>query len=347
MSKPESRSGRTPTSEARRIITAWLEDRGQGRPALHIVFGIGYFPDSDIGVSRFPIYFPVTCDGDPRDPGAKVTIHYETPIGLDESELPLLLPELDDFKPGADPAGPLARAAAWRFFQRAGGGSLARRTRCRMGRIVLVLLAVPRPTQRPGGVQSQAYDDWMPSISTWAGASTPSCTSLRALLAQGALRHRARQNSEPFTRLVHQGMILGENNQKMSKARGNVINPDDIVQAYGADALRMYEMFMGPLEQMKPWQTSGIDGVRRFLERAWNVATGPLSDDAGDYDEPTQRLVHKTIQKVSHDIEALRFNTAISAMMILVKHLGTLSTVPREALRDLTLLLSPFRSARR
>jgi leucyl-tRNA synthetase len=153
------------------------------------------------------------------------------------------------------------------------------------------------------------------------------------------------RDAEPFTKLVHQGMILGENNEKMSKARGNVVNPDDVVRSHGADALRVYEMFMGPLEQVKPWQTSGIEGIRRFLDRLWNVCSGeglPITDDAAAYDLPTKRLVHKTVKKVTGDIEAMRFNTAISAMMILVKHLGTLAAVPREAARVLALIVAPF-----
>jgi leucyl-tRNA synthetase len=121
-----------------------------------------------------------------------------------------------------------------------------------------------------------------------------------------------------------------------------VVNPDDIVRDYGADSLRVYEMFMGPLEQVKPWQTSGMEGARRFLERTWNLATGPLADAPAAYDDATKRLVHKTIRKVTHDIEALRFNTAISTMMILVRHLGGLDAVPRRAIEDLALIVSPF-----
>jgi leucyl-tRNA synthetase len=150
------------------------------------------------------------------------------------------------------------------------------------------------------------------------------------------------QDAEPFRKLVHQGLILGENNERMSKSRGNVVNPDDVVREHGADALRLYEMFMGPLEQVKPWQTSGIEGVARFLDRAWAVATGPRTDDPAAYDEATARLVHKTIKKVTQDIESLRLNTPISAMMILVKHLGSLEVVPTDAVRALALLLSPF-----
>jgi leucyl-tRNA synthetase len=128
----------------------------------------------------------------------------------------------------------------------------------------------------------------------------------------------------------------------MSKSLGNVVNPDDVVRSHGADALRLYEMFMGPLEAVKPWQTNGIEGVARFLERVWNVATGKVTDDPSAYDDETKRAVHKCVKKVGEDIDALRFNTAISAMMILVKHLGALPAVPREALKMLVLVLSPF-----
>jgi len=135
-------------------------------------------------------------------------------------------------------------------------------------------------------------------------------------------------------------MILGENNEKMSKSRGNVINPDDVVREFGADALRAYEMFMGPLEQVKPWKTSGIQGVRRFLERVYKLC---LSSEAeAKADEATLRLVHKTIKKVGDDIEAMHFNTAVSALMILSNHLSTLQPVPMDAARTLVLLLSPI-----
>jgi leucyl-tRNA synthetase len=134
-------------------------------------------------------------------------------------------------------------------------------------------------------------------------------------------------------------MILGENNEKMSKSRGNIVNPDDVVRSHGADSLRVYEMFMGPIESVKPWQTSGIEGIRRFLDRVFLAVTGPICETC---DTETKRLLHKTIKKVGGDIEALRFNTAISAMMILINHLRALDAVPREAAEALTLIVSPF-----
>ncbi|MGZ3455870.1 MAG: class I tRNA ligase family protein, partial [Polyangiales bacterium] len=132
---------------------------------------------------------------------------------------------------------------------------------------------------------------------------------------------------------------VGSVAMKMSKSRGNVVNPDDIVRDHGADSLRVYEMFMGPLEATKPWQTNGVIGVRRFLDRAWNVM---VEAGEGALDDETNRLLHKTIKKVGEDIEALRFNTAISAMMILSNRFAEAKEVPKEAAEKFALILSPF-----
>jgi leucyl-tRNA synthetase len=145
---------------------------------------------------------------------------------------------------------------------------------------------------------------------------------------------------EPFMRLVHQGMILGEDGQKMSKSVGNVVNPDDLIDRFGADALRIYEMFMGPLESVKPWQMSGIQGARRFLDRLHAIATRPLSDAPAD--EATERLVHRTVKDVTERIETLRFNTAISLMMTLANHLNSFDQPQRNCVEKLVLLASPF-----
>ena len=118
---------------------------------------------------------------------------------------------------------------------------------------------------------------------------------------------------EPFTKLIHQGMILGEDSQKMSKSRGNVVNPDDVLKVFGADAFRVYEMFMGPLEDVKPWQTSGLKGTKRFLDRIWNLFQRGITEDAPS--EKLKRSLHKTVKKVTEDIERMRFNTAIAIMM--------------------------------
>jgi leucyl-tRNA synthetase len=128
--------------------------------------------------------------------------------------------------------------------------------------------------------------------------------------------------------------------EKMSKSRGNVVNPDTVIAEVGTDSLRVYEMFMGPLEQMKPWQTSGIQGVRRFLERLHAIATRELVEGEGDTE--TQKLLHRTVKKVSEDIDAFRMNTAVSTMMILANHLNGLAQPPRQAVEKLVLCVAPF-----
>lgn len=130
----------------------------------------------------------------------------------------------------------------------------------------------------------------------------------------------------------------------MSKSRGNVVNPDDVVDAHGADALRLYEMFMGPLEAVKPWQTSQVAGVVRFQNKLYNVVQSAVQNDSSvAMDDETTKILHKTMKKVTEDIESMSFNTAISAMMVLTNHLTTLKDkVPREAAEKLTLMVSPF-----
>ena len=328
-----------------------------------------------------------------------------------DSELPLKLPDLEDFKPTGDPEGPLAKVPDWRFFQK-DGKWFARETNTmpQWAGSCWYYLRYLDPKNAASGWTSEDYDAWMP-VDLYVGGSEHAVLHLlyarfwhKVLYDMGLVK-----TDEPFTKLVHQGLILGtsyryfrtlttdgaahrlvpgtakvlrptdppeirlaETNElveeqwaredevemrdnkifhralgvevvmvaeKMSKSRGNVVNPDDIVKSHGADALRLYEMFMGPLEAVKPWQTSAIEGVRRFLDRTWNVCTN-VSDDAAT--EETKRLVHKTIKKVTEDIDHMRFNTAISAMMILVKHLGALPATPRESAKALALLVSPF-----
>ena len=152
---------------------------------------------------------------------------------------------------------------------------------------------------------------------------------------------------EPFKKLVHQGIVLGEDNQKMSKSRGNVVNPDEMIDRFGADAVRLYEMFMGPLEAMKPWSTRGVEGVTRFLERVWRMIVneeGRLSAAVVSSVAALehQRILHQTIKKVTEDIEHLRFNTAISQMMVFTNEMTKLEQRPRSLIEPFVLVLSPF-----
>ena len=151
---------------------------------------------------------------------------------------------------------------------------------------------------------------------------------------------------EPFARLVNQGLILGEDNEKMSKSRGNVVNPDDVIDDHGADAFRLYEIFMGPLEAVKPWSTRSIEGVDRFLNRLWRILVTERGLNPQLQEAPVEgdlkRLLHATIKKVTEDIEALHLNTAISALMVLLNALEDARPLPRAAVETLILLLSPF-----
>lgn len=147
---------------------------------------------------------------------------------------------------------------------------------------------------------------------------------------------------EPFKKLVNQGLILGPDGQKMSKSRGNVINPDEVVKEYGADVLRMYEMFMGPLEDEKPWDTQGIVGIKRFLDRVWNLQSRIKNQESKIKDDKIEIALNKTIKKVTEDIESFRLNTAISAMMILVNEIENQEKLSIAGYESLVKLLSPF-----
>jgi leucyl-tRNA synthetase len=326
---------------AKKKVTEWLVDKGLGRPKTEYKLRDWVFSRQRYWGEPFPIYFPVTVkDGDPRS-GGTCEIHYDQPIAVDESELPLRLPELEDFSPGDEPAGALARAADWRFFQK-DGKWFARETNTmpQWAGSCWYYLRYADPSNRQTGWSKQADEQWMP-VDLYVGGAEHAVLHLlyarfwhKVLFDIGAVK-----DPEPFMKLVHQGMILGEDNEKMSKSRGNVINPDDIVKDNGADALRLYEMFMGPLEAVKPWQTSQISGVVRFRKRVYRLVTSPLVDDI---DDDSDKLLHKTIKKVTEDIESMAFNTAISAMMELCNHLNALDAVPRAAAEALTLLVSPF-----
>jgi leucyl-tRNA synthetase len=147
---------------------------------------------------------------------------------------------------------------------------------------------------------------------------------------------------EPYKKLFNQGMIQGEDGQKMSKSRGNVINPDDVISEYGADSMRLYEMFMGPLDKSKPWSTKGLQGCARFAEKVWRVYSNTDKYSDKPDSEETIRLLHQTIAKVTNDLDNMRFNTAISQMMIFSNHLQTKDQINTNTLKTFLLLLNPF-----
>jgi leucyl-tRNA synthetase len=329
------------TAEFKKQITANLEAAGKGKARVEYKLRDWIFSRQRYWGEPIPIYFPVDTDGDPRE-GADYTIRYEEPMAVEESELPLRLPELEDYKPGEDPAGVLARARDWRFFHK-DGQWYARETNTMpqwAGSCWYYLRFIdPRNDQvicRP-----ELAKQWLP-VDLYVGGAEHAVLHLlyarfwhKVLFDAGVV-----PTKEPFKKLVHQGMILGEGGQKMSKSRGNVVNPDDIVREFGADSMRVYEMFMGPLEATKPWSTSSIAGVRRFLDRAYTVTT--RADASVKPDAALSRVLHRTIRKVTEDMEGMRFNTAVSAMMVLTNELMKLDRVPTDALEVLAKLVHPF-----
>jgi len=262
-------------------------------------------------------------------------------IPLKTSELPLSLPEVKSYEPTGTGESPLAAMTSW--VQAREG--FRRETDTMPGSAgsswYFLRYIDPRNTEQFCDPELEKH--WMP-VDLYLGGDEHAVGHLlytrfwmKVLHDAGLVSH-----DEPFRKLVHQGMILGEDGEKMSKSRGNVINPDDIVDRYGADTLRLYEMFMGPLEKDKPWSTQAIEGVYRFASRAWRLWVDGQADPNQAPTGEDLKVLHQTIRKVSDDIEHLRFNTAISAMMVFVNHFTKTGTRPRACLLPFTQLLAPF-----
>ncbi len=392
-------------------IAAALEAKSAGQVTVQYKLRDWVFARQRYWGEPIPILFPVETAGDPRT-GADYRIDYSQPIALSASELPLTLPELEDFRPGSDPAGALARALDWRFVQR-DGRWFARETNTmpQWAGSCWYYLRFIDPRNPECIADPAKLKAWLP-VDLYVGGAEHAVLHLlyarfwhKVLFDEGVV-----PTPEPFGKLVHQGMILGEveygvyrdaqgqpvsradvdlraeppariadgaavtlekldaaeatknkrgdfvlanddgvvleaRAYKMSKSRGNVVSPDEIIEAFGADSMRLYEMFMGPLEATKPWNTQNIQGVRRLVDRAYQIALNAdrtlRIEDCPEREALTQAL-HRTIRKVTEDIEALRFNTAISALMVLTQTLQDLAAVPQAAAETLALLMHPF-----
>lgn len=264
--------------------------------------------------------------------------------GLPVSELPVALPEVADYEPTAEGEPPLARVKDFVNYSK----DAVRETDTMPGSAgsswYFLRYIDPLNDKEPFSREAEKY--WMP-VDLYLGGAEHTVGHLlyarfwqKVLFDAGLVSH-----DEPFKKLFHQGLILGPDNQKMSKSRGNVINPDEVRDQFGADAARMYICFMGPPDRDKPWATNGIEGVRRFLDRVWRLTFNEQGEIiAGDQALPaeTEKLLHKTIKKVTHDIENLSFNTAVSAMMILVNDLYKVEAKSKKTLLTLSQLLMPF-----
>ncbi len=327
------------TTDAKAEIIARLEAQGVGKKRIQ-------FKLRDWLFSRQRYWgepFPIVCE-------------YGKHRALDESELPLTPPELLDFKPTGTPEPPLSKATDWVRYSETATRELNTMPQWAGSCWYYLRYIDNKNTERFVGAEAEKY---------WTGGGKPGGVDLYVGGTEHAVLHLlyARfwhkvlfdlghvSTPEPFQKLVNQGLILGEDGQKMSKSRGNVVNPDDVIREYGADALRLYEMFMGPLEATKPWSMSGVEGVFRFLARVWRLVmeenqAGEWQRSAAVLDVPMEKalakFVHATIKKIGEDIEDLSFNTAISQMMVCTNALTSANPRPLEAVRLLVRVLGPF-----
>jgi leucyl-tRNA synthetase len=358
-----------PVAEAKEKISNWLESKGIGKATVNFKLRDWLFSRQRYWGEPFPLV---------HHPDGSVTL-------VPESELPVLLPELEDYKPTADGEPPLARAKQWlKYHDQASGEDCLRETNTmpQWAGSCWYYLRYIDPHNDEAGWDREKEKYWMP-VDLYIGGAEHAVLHLlysrfwhKVLYDLGYVSH-----PEPWKRLIHQGMILGisykdqrgalvpndlvENRDgkyfhkesgeelsmlpaKMSKSLKNVVNPDDIIRRYGADAFRLYEMFMGPLREVKPWNTDGVEGVSRFLYRVWKMIIDPdtgqltaeISSEAQDADG--ERLLHQTIKKVTEDIESLSYNTAISQLMIFVNEFSRMKKRNLEAIKSFVLLLSPL-----
>ena len=323
------------TKEFKNAIADWLEEHGQGEKAVNYKLRDWLFSRQRYWGEPFPI------------------IHAEDGrrIALDESELPLVLPEVENYKPSTEGDPPLGNATDWVNVTLPDGTKGVRETNTmpQWAGSCWYYLRYIDPKNDKAAFDPEKEQYWLP-VDLYIGGAEHAVLHLlysrfwhKLLFDLGYVK-----SPEPFQKLINQGMILGEDGQKMSKSRGNVVNPDMVIDDYGADSMRLYEMFMGPLEATKPWSMSGVEGVHRFLSKAWRMVvdefTGEVSDTIIDLepDEASMRLLHQTIKKVGDDIDSFRFNTAISQLMIFVNHYASLKQKPKSAIETFVMLLSPL-----
>ena len=261
---------------------------------------------------------------------------------IEESDLPLVLPELSDYKPSASGASPLEKATDW--VNTTWHGKKAKRETSTMpgsaGSSWYFLRYIdPRNDKELANKKLLEY--WLPVDLYMGGPEHAVGHLLYSRFWNNYLYNKGIVPvKEPFAKLRHQGMILGTNGEKMSKSKGNVINPDDMVREFGADSLRLYEMFMGPIDAVKPWDPNGIDGSKKFLDRVWRLyaESGKITDEPN---QELEKVYHYTVKKVTNDYETMNFNTAISQMMIFINQVYKATHFPKEYAEGFVKLLNP------
>ncbi len=331
------------TAEFKQKITEWLTENGVGRQAVNYKLRDWLFSRQRFWGEPFPMLHELDAAGKPTGRVRAVP----------EDQLPVDLPHLDDFKPHGRPEPPLDKAPEEWLYPVIDGVRYKRETNTmpQWAGSCWYYLRFLDPQNDQALVDPEIERAWMPIDLYVGGAEHAVLHLLYARFWHKVLYDRGVVSTpEPFHKLVNQGMILGENNEKMSKSRGNVINPDEVVREYGTDSLRLYEMFMGPLEQTKPWNMEGVNGVHNFLGRVWRMIVDDNAEeiclnaavcDEGLSDEQN-RVLHKTIKTVTGDIAKLSFNTAIARMMEFTNYFTKQELRPRAALEPFLLLLSPF-----
>ncbi|MCU0104484.1 leucine--tRNA ligase [Acholeplasma vituli] len=314
---------------AKEAIIAYLESLGLGQKEVTYRLRDWVFSRQRYWGEPFPVLF---------DEEGNV-------IALDESELPLELPKMLNIKPSGTGESPLANLYEWIHIQK--DGKLYKRETNTMpqlagsswyyiGYVLKTLVGfIPLNTEEA----KKELDKWLP-VDIYIGGAEHAVGHLlysrfwhKFLFDLGLV-----SSKEPFMKLLNQGMILGSDNQKMSKSRGNVVNPDEVIESYGADTLRLYEMFMGPLEADKPWNTEAIDGSKRFLDRVWRMYYLPIEDSVSELDY----IYHQTVKKVTEDYDKQAFNTAISQMMIFVNEVYKQKRLSKEQAIGFLKLLNPI-----
>jgi leucyl-tRNA synthetase len=332
-----------PTVEFKQRIAADLAAKGLARRAVNYKLRDWLFSRQRFWGEPFPILHELDKDGKPT---GRVR-------AVDEKDLPVDLPHLEDFKPHGRPEPPLDKAPAEWLYPIVDGKKYKRETNTMpqwAGSCWYYLRFLDNKNDK-APIDPAIEKAWMPVDLYIGGAEHAVLHLLYARFWHKVLYDRGIVSTpEPFQKLVNQGMILGENGEKMSKSRGNVINPDAIVKEYGADALRLYEMYMGPLEDSKPWSMQDVNGVFNFLNRVWRLilddraetlALNPAVVDRPPTDEEN-RVLHRTIEAVTGDIDKLKFNTAIARMIEFTNYFTKQSERPRVVLEKFVLLLSPF-----
>jgi leucyl-tRNA synthetase len=323
------------TITAKRKMTAWLESKKIGTGSINYKLRDWLFSRQRYWGEPFPLVY--LEDG--------------TVVSLPESMLPVVLPESESYKPSPTGESALATIPSWVNFSDAASGISGRRethTMPQWAGSCWYYLRYIDPDNTKEFISKEKERYWMPIDLYVGGAEHAVLHLLYARFWHKVLFDLGHVSTvEPFRKLVNQGTILGEDGQKMSKSRGNVVNPDEVVNEYGADSMRLFEMFMGPLVDTKPWSTRGVEGVHRFLNRVWrmfcdeeNRLLVAIQDAPVSVDD--ERLLHQTIKKVTEDVETLGFNTAISQMMIFVNEMLNREVKPRKMMEQFVLLLAPF-----